>query len=110
MCGSTYFEDKSLHKYSRMTRGQNGVDVMSMIDPVLVKKDMMHYALDMRAVEEWDEASQIFIVLCKVRLGVAWIKGREVVTQSRRVRHEKMRKKQYIEGYGRCLKSKSRMG
>ena len=35
--GNTYFEHKSLHKYTRLERGQNGVKVKSMIDVVLVK-------------------------------------------------------------------------
>ena len=36
------FEHKSLHKYTRVAKGQDGVEVKSMIDLVLVKKDMLH--------------------------------------------------------------------
>ena len=38
---TTYFEHKSLHKYTMVGRSQDGVDVMSMIDLVLVKKAML---------------------------------------------------------------------
>ena len=37
-----------LHKYTRVTRGQDGVEVKSMIDLVLVKKDMMRYRQNVR--------------------------------------------------------------
>ena len=38
--GYTYFKHRSLHKYTRVTRDQDRVEVKSMIDLVLVKKDM----------------------------------------------------------------------
>ena len=41
--GNTYFEHRSFHKYTRMAKGQDGVEVKSMIDLVLVKKDMLQY-------------------------------------------------------------------
>ena len=44
--GNTGFKRRSLHKY----RDQAGVEVKSMIDLVLVKKDMLRYVQDMRAV------------------------------------------------------------
>ena len=37
----THFKHRSLHKYIRMVRGQDRVEVKSIIDPVLVKKDML---------------------------------------------------------------------
>ena len=37
---NTYFEHKSLHKYTRVARGQDGVKAVSMRDLVLVKKAM----------------------------------------------------------------------
>ena len=40
---NTYFMDKNLHKYTRLARGQNKVEVMSILDLVLVKKDLLHY-------------------------------------------------------------------
>ena len=47
---NTYFEHKSLHKYIRVARDQDGLEVKSMIDLELVKKDMLRYVQDMRAV------------------------------------------------------------
>ena len=35
--GNTYFKHKSLHKYTKVAKGQDGVEVKSMIDLVLVK-------------------------------------------------------------------------
>ena len=74
-----------------MARGQDGEEVAnSMTDPVLVKKDMLHYVLDMRAV----------------RLVGAWIKRREVVNGVRRTRSKKLREHQYREGYAKSLQGK----
>ena len=39
--GNTYFKHRSLYKYTRVARGQDRVEVKSMIDLVLVKKDML---------------------------------------------------------------------
>ena len=47
----TYFEHKSLHKYTRMARDKYGVEVKSMIELVLVKRDLLRYMLDVRAVQ-----------------------------------------------------------
>ena len=44
--GKTYFEHRSLHKYTRVARGQSGVEVNSMINLVLVKKEMLRYVQD----------------------------------------------------------------
>ena len=41
--GNTFFEYMNLHKY---TKGQDGKKVKSMIDLVLVKKDMLNYMQD----------------------------------------------------------------
>ena len=41
--GNTYFDHKSLHKYTRVARGQDGLEIISMIDLVLVKKDELCY-------------------------------------------------------------------
>ena len=42
--GNIYFKHKSLRKYTWMAKGQNRVEVKSMIDLVLVKKNMLHFA------------------------------------------------------------------
>ena len=47
--GSTYFENNNLRKYIEVARGQDGVDVISMIGLVLVKKGMLRYAQDVGA-------------------------------------------------------------
>ena len=39
--GNTYFKHKNLHKYTRVARSQDGVEVKSMLDLVLVKKDIL---------------------------------------------------------------------
>ena len=48
--GNTYFEYKSLHKYRRMARGQDGLEVKSMVDLLLVKKNMLDYVQVVSAV------------------------------------------------------------
>ena len=45
-----HFEHRSLHKYTRAARGQDGVEVKSFIDLVLVKNSMLCYVQDARAV------------------------------------------------------------
>ena len=47
---NTYFGHKSLHKYTRVVRVQDGVEVKNMIDLVLVKKDMLHFVQNVRGV------------------------------------------------------------
>ena len=48
----THISNISLHKYTRMARGQDGVEVKSMImiDLVLVKKDMGYERNGMRPI------------------------------------------------------------
>ena len=43
LCVSNKTEHKSLNKNTTVARGQDGVYVKSMIDPVLIKKNMWHY-------------------------------------------------------------------
>ena len=45
-----YFQHKSLHKCTRVFRGQEGGEVMCTINLVLVDKDMLHYVQDVRVV------------------------------------------------------------
>ena len=44
---NTYFV---IHKYTRVARSPDGVEVMSMMDLVLMKKDTLRFAQDVRAV------------------------------------------------------------
>ena len=70
-----------------MARGRDGVDIKSMIDLVLVEKDMLRYVQDVRAVRGMGRGlSYHYVVMCKVRLVGAWIKRREVVVGARRIR------------------------
>ena len=39
--GNTHFKQRSLHKYTRVARGWDIVEIKIMIDLVLVKKDML---------------------------------------------------------------------
>ena len=48
------------HKYIRVARVHDGVEAKSMIDLVLVKKDMLFYVLDV----EWNKTSQITMLYC----------------------------------------------
>ena len=48
--GNTYFEHKGLPTYNRMARGHDDSILISMIDLVLVKKDMLHYVKNVRIV------------------------------------------------------------
>ena len=73
-----------MHKYTIMAKGRNGVKIKSMIDLILVKRD----------------------ILCKVRLVGAWIMRREVVIKAGRIKSEKLRKHRYREGYTRSLEGK----
>ena len=67
---NTYFDCKSLHEYTRMTRGEGGVEVISMIDLVLVKKDMLCYVHNVKAVREMgQDISDHQFALCEVRFG-----------------------------------------
>ena len=60
-----------------------------MIYLVLLKRDMLRYVQDMRAVRGMvRDLSANFIVLCKVKLVGTW---REVVVGARRIRSEKLR-------------------
>ena len=45
-----YFKHRSLHTYTRVARDQDRVEVKSMIDLMLVKRDMLRYVQDVRAV------------------------------------------------------------
>ena len=91
-----------------MARGQDGVEIKSLIDLVLVKMDTLRYVQDVRAVRGMGPGlSDGYIVPCKARLEGVWMKRREVVVGTRRIRTEKLREqKQYREGYARSLEGK----
>ena len=73
--GNTYFEHKSLHKYKRMARVQDGVEVKRIIDLALVKKGMLRYVQEVKVVRRMGRGLlDDHVILCKVRLVGAWIK------------------------------------
>ena len=71
-----------LHAIKLKLRGENrfgttdykrGVEIKSMIDLVLVKKDMLHYVQGVRVMRGMGRGlSEHHVVLCKVRLVGAW--------------------------------------
>ena len=72
------------------------MEIKSMIDLVLVNRDMLEYMQDVRVVRGMGHGlSDHYVVLCKVRLVGAWIKRREVLVGARRIRSEKLREHQY---------------
>ena len=73
----TQFKHKNLPKYTRVPRGQDGVEVKNMIDLVPVNKGMLCFEQDVKAVRGMgQEISDHHVVLCKVRLVGKWIKRR----------------------------------
>ena len=65
--GKTYFEHKNLHRYPSVIRGQDAVEIKSMIDLVVVKKDILRYVQDVRAMRGMGRGlSNHHVVLCKV--------------------------------------------
>ena len=66
---NTYFEHRSLHKYKRVARGQDGVEVKSMIDLLVVKKAMLRNVQNVREVRGMGRGlSDHHFELFKVRL------------------------------------------
>ena len=58
-----------------------------MIDLVLVRRDMLRYVQDVWEMRGMGQnLSDHHVVVCKVKLVGAWIKRREVVVGSRRIR------------------------
>ena len=77
------------------------MEVKSIIGVVLVKKYMLLYVQDVRAVREMERGlSYHHVVLCKVRLVEPWIKMIQVMVGARRIIREKLWEYQYREGYG----------
>ena len=65
-----------MHKYTRVARCQDEVEVMRIIDLVQVKKDILRYVQDVKAVRGKGQDHSDHFVLCKVRLLVRLIKRR----------------------------------
>ena len=83
------------------------MDVKNMIDLVLVKNAMLYYVQDVKVVRGRGKGfSDHHVVFCKVRLVGTWINRREMVNGARRIKSEKLRNHQYMEGYVRRLECK----
>ena len=77
-----------------------------MIDLIPVKKDMMCYVQDVRAVKGMGIGLlDHHVVLCEVRLVGARIMWKEIVNGASRIRSKKLREYLYIEGYAICLEN-----
>ena len=76
----THFEHKG-------GKGIDGVKVKSMINLVLVKKDMLHFVQDVRAGRRMGQGiPDHHVILCEFRLVGTWIKRRVVVNGARKIR------------------------
>src|SRR5678815_1676101 len=102
MCVSnTFFKHKSIHKYTRVGVGRDGIEVKSMIDLVLVKKEMLKYVLDVKSVRELGmELSDHYVVLCKIKLVGVWKERKMIRKELGRIKSEK-------DKYLRAITSKS---
>ena len=90
MCvGNTFFDHKSVHKYTRVGTDRNGNEVKSLIDLVLVKKEMLKYVMDVKAVRGMGMGiSDNYIVLCKIVFVGAWMEKKDRRTEMGRIRSE----------------------
>ena len=70
---------------TQVAKGQDGVEIKSMINLVLVKRDILRYVQEVMAVRGMGRSLSDHHVLCKVRLVGAWIKMREMVVEARRI-------------------------
>ena len=96
-----HFKSRNLHKCIRVVRGQDVMEVRSMVDLVLVNRDVLRYAHYVRVVRGMGRGlSDHHVILCEVRLVGAWIKEKCGGLG------EKLREHQYREGYARTLEGK----
>ena len=101
--GSTNVKRRSLLKYTRVARGQDGVEVKSMIDLVLVKG----YVQDVRMVYGMEQGlSNHHAVLCKVSLLEHRLKRKRRWMEQGGLEARNLMVHQYREGYDRFLESK----
>ena len=76
------------------------MEIKCTIDLVLVKKDMLHFVQDVRAVRGMGRGiSDHHVVLCEVRLE----ERRVLMDGSRRIRSEKLKEHEHREEYARSF-------
>ena len=92
MCVSnTFFAHKSIHQYTRVKEKADGRVERSMIDFVLVKKEMLKYVMDVRVVRGLSmDISDHIVVLCKIKLVGVWLEKKEVRKVVGRIKCEKL--------------------
>jgi len=74
---NTFFKHKDIHKFTYVARGRGGVN-RSMIDYMMVRKDMLRDVCDVRSIRGLGGGlSDHMIVLCKLRLSGVWIRKEE---------------------------------
>ena len=67
--GNTYFKHRNSQRYRRVARDQDGVEIKNMINLVVVKRAILRYVQDVRAVRGMERGlPDHHVVLCKVRL------------------------------------------
>src|SRR5678815_5964693 len=108
MCVSyTFFNHMSIHKYTRVGVGRDGIEVKSMIDFVLVKK-MLKHVLDVKSVRGLGIGlSDHYVVLCKIKLVGAWMERKVIRKEVGRINSEKLSEQGNKDKYLRALASKS---
>src|SRR5678815_4748263 len=91
MCVSyTFFNHMSIHKYTRVGVGRDGIEVKSMIDFVLVKK-MLKHVLDVKSVRGLGIGlSDHYVVLCKIKLVGAWMERKVIRMEVGKIKSEKL--------------------
>ena len=92
MCVSnTFFAHKSIHLYTRVKEKADGRVERSMIDFVLVKKEMLKYVMDVKVVRGLSmDISDHIVVLCKIKLVGVWLEKKEVRKVVGRIKCEKL--------------------
>ena len=104
---NTFFDHKSVHKYTRVGTGRDGTEVKSLIDVVLVKKEMLKYVMDVKSVRGMGMGiSDHYIVLCKIKFVGAWMEKKGRGMEVGRIRSERLSEQSCKEEYSRILVSR----
>jgi hypothetical protein len=105
---NTFFSHKNVHKYTRVGVDRDGNEVKSMIDLVLVKKEMLRYVLDVKSIRGLGMGiSDHYVVLCKIRLVGVWMERKMDRKKVGRIKSEMLNEQSYRDKYERTLLSKS---
>jgi len=102
---NTFFKHKDIHKFTFVGRARGGVN-KSMIDYVMVRKEMLRDVCDVLSVRGLGGGlSDHMIVLCKMRMKGVWLKQQRRTNDAVRIKSERLReemyKNEYVEGIQR---------